>query len=143
MTTRQRVEWVAQPGRLRYGGCCDFMGWELPPGGTVASETLRLELSRDPHGALERWADAVQRRYRPRLNPKTPVSWTGYSWVDPLSPREPAYAEIIRGNADAIRRRLAGFGVEHVWIGLNVYKDSVPGNWLEFDRRVFPGADVC
>ena len=51
----------------------DFQGFNLAPGQSVDSETLRVGFERDPYVALDNWADAVRERSQPRIWPKIPA----------------------------------------------------------------------
>lgn len=117
---------------------CAYTKHDLAAGESLTSELLRVCLYRDPYQPLEQWADALQRQYRPRLNPKTTVGWLGWAWVDTLSPREEVFEAVVKGNAEAIRQRLAGFDIDYIWMSQVNLKDMVPGNWLDFNRQHFP-----
>ncbi|HLJ13192.1 MAG TPA: hypothetical protein VKV15_01750 [Bryobacteraceae bacterium] len=114
----------------------DFKGFELAPGASIDSETLRIGLERDPYAALEAWADAVRERYHPRIWPKIPAGWLGWSWVDPLTVE--TYEDVVRRNVRAIRKRLPGHDIEYVWVSLGNLKGRLPGNWLEWNHDEFP-----
>jgi hypothetical protein len=115
---------------------CDFEGWELPPGGSVATETLTLEVSADPQVGLERWAERVHQHYQPPVWPKVTGAWLGWAWVDAFN--HDVYEEAVLRNCRAIRRRLPGHDLEYVWVSIGNLKDGLPGNWLEWDYGNFP-----
>ena len=60
----------------------------------------------------------------------------GWAWVDAFSSEH--YEDVVRRNATAISRRLAGFDVEYVWLSLGNLKDVLPGNWLHWNSANFP-----
>lgn len=115
---------------------CQFQDFSLPPGAAAPSETLSVELADDPYAVLTRWADAVARQYQPRVwNKPPPVGWIGWSWVD----QSTEIPEVqVDKNVRAIRERLAGFGVDYLWISISNLKDGLPGNWLECNEQKFP-----
>lgn len=123
---------------IEYDASCMLRDHELPPGGTLVSETLILGVYDDPREPLHEWALSLQRRYKPVLNPKTTVGWLGWSWVDSISNREQTPETVTLENAAAIRKRLAGFDIDYIWFSQTNIKDMMPGNWLEFDDRNFP-----
>ncbi len=117
-------------------GGCRFQDYELKPGAAVRPESLRLELADDPYAVLTRWADDVARQYRPRIWRKPPpVGWVGWAWVD----KRAEIPEVqVAKNLRAIKTRLAGFGVDYLWMSIVNLKHGLPGNWLEFNRQSFP-----
>lgn len=133
-----RLRYLRGRGIQEFSAFCDFFGHPLQPGRTLRLERLHLEFSRCPYQALERWVEVVRRRYRPRLNARTPAGWIGWSWVDVTSRREQRAQDVVLENCRAIRKRLAGFPVEYVWISMVNIRDMLPGNWLEFNRHQFP-----
>ena len=82
----------------------DFAGFELAPGASVNSETLRIGFEQDPFDALNHWTDAARERLHPRIWPKIPAGWLGHSWVDSLHYEQ--YESVVRRNIRAIRKRL-------------------------------------
>ncbi len=115
---------------------CRFQDYALAPGAAIAAETLSIELGDDPYAVLTQWADDVARRYRLRpWRRPTPVGWIGWSWVDQ---RAEIPERQVEGAMRAIRERLAGFGVNYLWVSIANLKDGLPGNWLEFNRQNFP-----
>jgi hypothetical protein len=136
VSTEHEVSWRASGGALELRSYCDFEGYSLAPGAAVESERLLLTASRQPHACLDDWADRAARHYRPRIWPQTPVGWVGWSWVDPF--RVERYEDVVLRNARAIRRRLAGFDVQYLWVSLGNLKDVLPGNWLQWNVGNFP-----
>lgn len=130
--------------RFRYGAdgftalecVCDFEGWELPAGASVATETLTVEVSADPFVGLERWADRVHEHYHPPVWPKSTGGWLGWAWVDAFNCER--YEDVVLRNCRAIRRRLPGYDIEYVWVSIGNIRDGLPGNWLEWDYSNFP-----
>ncbi|MEO7143772.1 MAG: hypothetical protein ABI165_09760 [Bryobacteraceae bacterium] len=119
----------------------DFKGFDLAPRASIDSETLRIGLERDPYAALNDWADAVHDRYQPRIWPKIPAGWLGWSWVDPLNGeryQDERYEDVVRRNIRAIRRRLAGHDIGYVWVSIGNLQGRMPGNWLDWNRDEFP-----
>ncbi len=114
----------------------DFQGFELAPGASVDSETLRIGFEQDPYAALDNWADAVRERSHPRIWPKIPAGWLGHSWVDSLHYEQ--YEGVVLRNVRAIRKRLPGHDIEYVWVSLGNLQDRAPGNWLAWNRDAFP-----
>ena len=134
--TEHRFAYEAGKGIVELESCCDFDGFRLQPGASVESEVLTVELCSDPYRSLEAWADRVQAHYQPEIWPGTPAGWVGWSWVDPFNIER--YEEVVLRNARAIRDRLAGFGLEFIWVSIGNLKDGMPGNWLEVDGGNFP-----
>ncbi len=116
----------------------DFQGFELAPGGTVDSETLRIGLESDPLAAMDAWADAVYERYHPPIWPKAPAGWVGWAWVDPFFVER--YEDVVKRNARAVRERLKldENDVGYLWVSVGNVKDILPGNWLNWNYTNFP-----
>ncbi len=114
----------------------DFQGFELAPGASVDSETLRIGFEKDPYAALADWADAVRERSHPRIWPKIPAGWLGHSWVDSIHYEQ--YEGMVGRNIRAIRKRLPGHDIEYVWVSLGNIKNRAPGDWLSWNRDEFP-----
>lgn len=114
---------------------CDFAGWELAPGGATATEVFTLAVGTDPYAQLERWADLAAGRCSPRRWEKAPIGWVGWSWVDGFTVER--YEDVVLRNCQAIRRRLAGFGVDYVWVSLGNLA-TAPGDWSNWNRELFP-----
>lgn len=117
--------------------CCDFDGWQLPPGSIVDLEVFHLELGADPYAQLEAWADQAAARIQPRLWPDSPHGWLGWSWVDAVNGGE-TYESVALGNLEAIDRRLGGLGIRYLWTSMSNFAGSQPGNWLEWNDRCIP-----
>jgi hypothetical protein len=115
---------------------CDFQDHMLPPGKSVTTETLLIEVSADFHESLHHWADRAAAHYHPAVWPKTPGGWLGWSWVDGFNVER--YEDVVLRNCRAIRKRLPGCDIEYVWVSIGNIKDGYPGNWLEWDRSNFP-----
>lgn len=116
---------------------CDFFGFELQPGATVDTETLVIELATNPYVSLERWADRVHERYQPPIPSRCPAGWVGWSWVDGFNVEE--YESVVLRNARALRERLAGFEFDYIWVSIGNLEGGLPGNWLKFNTKLFPG----
>lgn len=136
VSTEHEVRWDEGRQAVVVSSYCDFENYPLPPGSRVAAETLRIEAGPDPYAGLERWADAVAAHYRPPLWPKTPAGWVGWSWVDGFNVER--YEDVVRRNARAIRRKLAGFDIEYIWVSLGNLEGRRPGAWLRWNRTLFP-----
>ncbi len=115
---------------------CDFAGYALAPGASIAVETFWIDLGADPFASLERWADAVQTHYRPLIRPRMPGGWVGWSWVDGFNVER--YEDVVLRNAQAVRQRLPGQDIEFLWVSLGNLEDRRPGNWLRWNRTLFP-----
>ncbi|MEN6641803.1 MAG: hypothetical protein ABFE08_05095 [Armatimonadia bacterium] len=120
---------------------CDFQDHVLAPGQSIQSETLMIQASDDLHESLHSWADRVAAHYQPHIWPKTTGGWLGWSWVDPF--HTDTYEETVLRNCRAIRRRLAGFDIEYVWVSIGNIAGGYPGNWLEWDYTNFPSGPEC
>lgn len=138
MTGKHVFIYDASDASLSYSASCILGNHDLPSGATLNLETLVVRAYTDPYAPLDDWANALQRRYKPVLNPKTTVGWIGWSWVDALSPREKGSEAITLGNARAIRDRLPGFDFDYIWVSQTNLHKMVPGNWLTFNRKSFP-----
>jgi len=115
---------------------CGFGGWELGPGESTPTETFTLAFGDDPYAQLEDWADLAAERCAPRRWEDAPIGWIGWSWVDPMTVER--YEDVIIRNCEAIRRRLRGFPVNYVWLSLGNLTDMNPGDWLNWNRKLFP-----
>jgi hypothetical protein len=136
INTEHEIRWEEKRGAVVVSSYCDFGGYMLPPGAQVESETLRIQAGADPYASLESWADRVAARYRPPLWPKIPAGWVGWSWVDGFHAER--YEDVVRRNARAVRDRLAGFDIEYIWVSLGNLEGRRPGNWLRWNRELFP-----
>ncbi len=115
---------------------CDFGGWELQPGEKTHTERLIIEAREDSHASLHTWANRVQERYKPEIWPKIPGGWLGWAWVDAFNVE--TYEDVVIRNAQAIRRRLAGFDIEYIWVSIGNIGGGLPGNWLQWNEECFP-----
>ena len=136
VNTEHRFAYEAGKGIVELTSYCDFEGFRLQPGASVDSETLTVEMQRNPYASLDAWADRVHEHYKPKIWPGTPAGWVGWSWVDPFNIER--YEDVVLRNARAIRDRLAGFGLEFVWVSIGNLKDGMPGNWLRVNADNFP-----
>jgi len=139
MVGTHHFNYDAETGSLAYRACCRLRGHVLAPGARLKSETLVVRAYDDPYKPLEDWAKALERRYKPALDPKTTVGWLGWSWVDCLSEREETPEAVTLGNARAIRERLPGFDFDYIWISQTNLHGMKPGNWLTFNKEHYPG----
>ncbi len=119
---------------------CDFAGWELGPGATTATEVFTVAAGRDPYAQLEQWADLAAERCVPRRWESAPVGWVGWSWVDGFTAER--YEDVVLRNCRAIRRRLAGYGVNYVWVSIGNLA-TAPGDWTNWNRELFPDGPEC
>ena len=115
---------------------CDFAGWTLEAGQATPTEVFSLAVGDDPYAQLERWADLAAERCSPRLWEDVPIGWVGFSWVDPMFVER--YEDVIFRNAEAVRRRLGGFGVNYIWESIGNLADLCPGDWLSWNYELFP-----
>ena len=136
VTAVHEVWWDQASQSLRVSSYCDFEGFALAPGATIASETLGLTGAADPIQSLNSWADRVQARYQPRIWPKIPGGWVGWSWVDSFHVEN--YEDVVRRNARAVRERLPGLDIEYLWVSIGNLEDGRAGNWLRWNRKNFP-----
>lgn len=127
-----------EPGRGITGlrASCDFAGWILEPGQSTPTETFTIAVGNNPMAQLEDWADLAAERCSPRNWENPPIGWVGFAWVDPMFVER--YEEVILRNAEAVSKRLAGFGVEYVWESIGNLKDLCPGDWLSWNYEMFP-----
>ena len=133
------VSYSADPdaGLVRLRAWCDLAGWQLEPGCTTPTETFCLMVGNDPHAQLQKWADLAAERCAPRRWADPPIGWIGWAWVDPFTVER--YQDVVLRNCEAIRRRLAGFGVEYVWVSVGNLTGGVPGDWQSWNDDLFPG----
>ncbi len=115
---------------------CDLYGWELAPQQSLKLETLMIEARDDYHASLHNWAQRAADCYQPIIWPKIPAGWLGWAWVD-VSNVE-LYEDVIIRNAEAVRRRLAGFDIEYIWESLGNLPGGCPGDWLGWNENCFP-----
>lgn len=121
-------------GRLE--AWCDFAGWELPPGAQTPTETFTVACGEDPYAQLSSWADRAAVLMGARRWEDAPIGWVGWAWVDPFTVER--YEDVILRNAEAMSRRLGGFGLRYVWLSLGNIGGTAPGNWLEWNDELFP-----
>ncbi len=136
VATEHEIHWDEKRSAVVVGSYCDFAGYELAPGAEVRTETLMMFPGADPYAGLERWAEVAAASYRPALWPKTPAGWVGWSWVDGFNVER--YEDVVRRNARALRERLRGFDIEYIWVSLGNLEGRRPGNWLGWNRDLFP-----
>lgn len=134
--TEHAFAYEAERGIVELASYCDFDGFRLQPGASVESETLTVEVRQNPYASLDAWADRVHEHYKPKIWPGTPAGWVGWSWVDPFNIER--YEDVVLRNARGIRDRLAGFGMEFIWVSIGNLKDGMPGNWLRVNSDNFP-----
>jgi alpha-galactosidase len=114
----------------------DFAGWQLAPGTSTPVETFTLMVGADPHAQLDRWAGIVAAQVQPRKWPATPLGWVGWSWVDGFNVEN--FEEVVLRNCAAINRRLAGFGLDYVWVSIGNLPGGQPGAWTGWNTENFP-----
>jgi len=130
------MNWNAVNKQVSLSAWCDLAGYTLKPGASIDAETLRVAISRDPYASLEQWADRVQARYHPPIPPTNPAGWVGWTWVDPFNVEW--YEDVVRRNAEAIRRRLPGLDIDYIWVSIGNLEDRFAGNWLKWNYKNFP-----
>ncbi len=114
-----------------------FNDFVLEPGKTVSSEKIYMEIADDgPYRVLERWAKQVNAIYQPIIPETASAGWIGWSWIDGFKTELPE--SVTRRNSEAIRKRLAGFDIEYLWISITNLKNGLPGNWLSPNDTFFP-----
>ena len=134
--TRVDFDFDAEAGLHDVRAWCDFDGWELLPGERTAVETFILAVGDDAHAQLEHWADLVAASCAPHQWEDAPIGWLGWAWVDAFNIE--TYEEVVLRNCEAVRRRLAGFPVNYVWVSIGNLAGGHPGNWLEWNWECFP-----
>jgi hypothetical protein len=132
------VEHARQASALQLKVWCEFDRWELDPGASTSTETLILGIGKNPHAQLEAWGDRAARLCNPRVRKWKGEAhgWNGCTWVDAYNVER--YEDFVLRNARAIRRRLAGFPLEYIWISIGNLKDGQPGDWLSWNEKNFP-----
>ena len=138
MVGKQSLVYDAAGGVEEYRATCEFGRFELKPGDSITSESLRLGIFADPYDALLDWADAVHGNYHPTFAEAPPVGWCGGAWIDAFSAEEDCWETVALDNAEALRRELRGFDVRYLWTSQTNLKDGLPGNWLRADERQIP-----
>ena len=129
--------WRNRQGIASQESYLDFNGFALEPGVSIETEKMLVQITDDPYAPLERWARTVQQIYKPPVPERSPAGWIGWSWVDGFSGEETAESIVAR-NSDAVCRRLHGLGVDYVWMSIVNLEGGLPGNWLKFNRELFP-----
>ena len=128
---------VSATGRLSsIEAWCDFGSWDLEPEHSTRTEVLQISYGEDPFYLLERWTDAAALRIQPRSWEDAPIGWLGWAWVDPFTVE--TYEDVVRRNVDAIDRRLAGFGIDYVWVSIGNLAGGTPGRWTQWNYDLFP-----
>jgi hypothetical protein len=135
---KTQVEHSRRADSLQLKAWCEFDGWELQPGTSTPTETLILAIGENPHAQLVAWGDRASLfvHGRPREWEEQPHGWVGWSWVDGFDIER--YEDVVLRNAKAVRQRLAGFGVDYVWVSIGNIKDGQPGDWLSWNDKNFP-----
>ena len=136
INTEQELWFDEGSKQFRATAYCDFEGWQLKPGQSVATETLLIGAVENPLESLETWADHVRLHYKPTVWKAIPSGWVGWSWVDPFKIEQ--YEAVVRRNARAIREVLPGLGLDYIWISLGNLKDREAGNWLNWNEKLLP-----
>ncbi len=134
--TEHKLKYSPQVGIESYRVFCDFDGYRLPPGKSIKSEKVFIELSSNPHKTLEKWACLVNLVYKPKIREEMSIDWCGWAWVDPFL-IEP-YENVVLRNLKALAKRLSDFKIDHIWISLGTIKGATPGKWLKFNKELFP-----
>jgi hypothetical protein len=139
LRAKTQIEHEYSPAKgLQLKAWCEFDGWELQPESSTPTETLTIAVGEDPHAQLEGWGDIAARacHIRAREWEDEPNGWVGWSWVDSMYVER--YEDIVLRNARSIRQRLAGFGINYIWVSIGNLKDGQPGDWLSWNYRYFP-----
>ncbi|MCX6620100.1 MAG: hypothetical protein NTY38_03280, partial [Acidobacteria bacterium] len=126
--TEHEVWWDGERRGMASSSYCDFAGYALEPGASIASEELAIEIRPDPVESLNHWGDLVQARYHPPIRPAIPAGWVGWSWVDGFYVER--YEDVVKRNVRAIRERLPGLDIGYVWVSIGNLEQNLPGNWL-------------
>lgn len=115
---------------------CDFAGWELSPGQSTQTETFQMSIGLDPYSQLEQWAERAADANGARNWEDPAIGWLGWAWVDPFTVER--YEDVVKRNAEAVSRRLSGFGFRYFWISIGNLAGGVPGRWTEWNYECFP-----
>jgi len=134
--TEVEYEYSEQKGIARLQAWCDYGGFELKPDAKMPVETFLVSIGTNPHIQLENWAMEAAKAIQVRQWHDAPIGWLGWSWVDPFTVER--YEDIVLRNAKAIRKRLAGFDVNYIWISIGNLADGNPGDWLNWNKKSFP-----
>ena len=130
------IRYDVDTGTVRHEARCGFAGFALSPGACIRTETLMVEIADSPYTTLETWASLVNAVYAPPIPAEALVGWVGWAWVDGFTTE--AAESLVARNAAAVKRRLAGFGVDYLWVSIANLEGGLPGNWLTFSRDCFP-----
>ncbi|HPT27361.1 MAG TPA: hypothetical protein PLZ95_13155, partial [Bryobacteraceae bacterium] len=136
ISTVHELAWDKVRGVPTLSAYCDFEGFMLPAGATVATEKLRLATGTDPYSELETWANLVSAEYKVQVWPKIPAGGLGWSWVDGFNVER--YEDVVLRNARSVRERLPGLDIEYVWVSIGNLEGKQPGNWLRWNSELFP-----
>ena len=139
MLVRHELHYVRGRGVTHYRATCRAGRFRLRPGRMLQAETLQLSYHNNPYAALENWADRIKARYTPELDERPMVIWSGGAWIDPFSDGEDNWATVALDNARALRDKLAGFEVTHIWTSQMDLGEGLPGNWLTGNEEQIPG----
>jgi hypothetical protein len=135
MQIQHSVTYAKAAGLTEYRAVCSFGEYRIGPGKQLTSETLRISYHGDPYAALESWADQLHTTYRPSFKGTVGVCWSNSTWIDPFTCKKDNWANILLGNAIAIREKLKGFDIKVVAGGTHqILKGGLPGNWLTFEK---------
>ncbi len=134
--TEHEMWWDERRSGMASSSYCDFLGYALEPGRSVASEELAIEIRPDPVESLQHWGDLVAARYHPPIRKTIPAGWVGWSWVDGFFVER--YEDIVKRNVRAIRERLPGLDIGYVWVSIGNLEKNLPGNWLRWNYKLFP-----
>jgi hypothetical protein len=135
---KTQVEQIRRTSTLQLKAWSEFDGWDLQPGASTITEDLILQAGRNPHRQLENWGDQAALRLHPaaRKWEELPHGWVGWPWVDMFYVER--QEDVVLRNAKAIQERLAGFGIDYIWVSIGNLKNGLPGNWLQWNYRNFP-----
>lgn len=109
---------------------CDFDNVLLPPGERLASESVWMAAGRDARLLLERWAEALGRTMKARVDDASPVGWC--SWYEDF--RRVSEDGVLR-NLDAISRLRKTLPFDYAMVD-DGWQKSI-GDWLAWNGK-FP-----
>ncbi len=125
----QLAEVRLAPDGTRLTARCHFDGALLPPGASVASETLLLQAGADPLALLETWAAAIGQEMSARIPAQVPTGWcTWYYFYGENTAQE------VLENVEAI----AQHGLPLDVILLDDGFQTAIGDWLSINTDKFP-----
>ena len=134
MQGEHQVCYELESGVTEYRATCTFGEYSIKPNSELKSETLRVSYHGDPYDALESWADQVYDEYRPSFEGTMDVCAGGSTWIDSFTNKESSTADLLIGQAEAVRKRLKGFDISTIGCYPHgIFKDGLPGNWLTFE----------